>query len=195
MSSPGALESLEVTSEAPALAGAIVLITGIMAAGKSTVAQALAERLPVSVHLRGDLFRKMIVNGRAEVTPENWDAAERQLHLRYRLATNVAREYAAAGFAVVYQDVILGADVQRVVTLLDPRRQPVHVVVLAPSAEVAAERDMRRPKTGYGAWTAAELDELLRNETAPIGLWLDTSALTVEETVDAILTRLADARV
>jgi hypothetical protein len=47
--------------------GQIVLITGNMASGKSSVAQALAERLPRSVHLRGDLFRRMIINGRAEM--------------------------------------------------------------------------------------------------------------------------------
>ena len=41
-----------------------------MAAGKSTIAQALAERLPKSVHLRGDLFRRMIVNGQAEMSFE-----------------------------------------------------------------------------------------------------------------------------
>jgi dephospho-CoA kinase len=36
----------------------LILVTGIMAAGKSTVAQLLAERLaPQSVHLRGDVFR------------------------------------------------------------------------------------------------------------------------------------------
>lgn len=34
-------------------AGGVTLITGVMAAGKSTVVQALAERLPRSVHVRG----------------------------------------------------------------------------------------------------------------------------------------------
>lgn len=43
----------------------VILITGNMAAGKSSVAQALAERLPQSIHPRGDVFRRMIVNGRA----------------------------------------------------------------------------------------------------------------------------------
>ena len=43
----------------------IFLITGLMASGKSTVAQVLAERLPRSVHLRGDAFRRMIVNGQS----------------------------------------------------------------------------------------------------------------------------------
>jgi uridine kinase len=39
----------------------IILIAGNMASGKSTVAQALAERLPKSVHLRGDVFRRMVL--------------------------------------------------------------------------------------------------------------------------------------
>ena len=55
----------------------IILITGNMAAGKSTVAQALAERLPMSVHLRGDRFRRMIVNGQAEMS--NTDHKMRRL--------------------------------------------------------------------------------------------------------------------
>lgn len=42
----------------------VVLVTGVMASGKSTVAQALAERLPRAAHVRGDLFRRMIVSPR-----------------------------------------------------------------------------------------------------------------------------------
>ena len=170
-----------------------MLITGIMAAGKSTIAQRIAERLPVSVHLRGDFFRKMIVNGRAEVTPENWVLAERQLHLRYRIATAVARENVANGFTVIYQDVILGADLKMVIELLDPRIQPVHVIVLAPSPEIAAQRDLDRAKTGYLDWTADELDASLRTGTPRVGVWIDTSKLTVDETVDEILDHLKDA--
>jgi chloramphenicol 3-O-phosphotransferase len=166
-----------------------------MAAGKSTVAQALAEHLPQSVHLRGDLFRRMIVNGQAEVTPENWEQAERQLHLRYRLATQAAITYAEAGFTVLYQDVILGPDLQRVVDLLGEAPNRLFVVVLAPTPEVATRRDQDRAKTGYGAWSAAELDEGLRRETPPLGLWLDTSEMTVEATVAAIIDRANEARV
>jgi adenylylsulfate kinase-like enzyme len=54
----------------------VFLVTGIQAAGKSTVAQALAERLERSVHVRGDLFRRMVVNGGVEMGPadpwQNW---------------------------------------------------------------------------------------------------------------------------
>ncbi|MGH3682898.1 MAG: AAA family ATPase [Natronosporangium sp.] len=68
-------------------------MTGIQAAGKSTAAQTLAERLPRTVHLRGDAFRRMIVAGRAEMTPDPTAEVIRQLRLRYRLAAEVADAY------------------------------------------------------------------------------------------------------
>lgn len=71
----------------------VILITGNMAAGKSSVAQALAERLPKSVHLRGDVFRRMIVSGQAAMTVHLSAEAERQLWLRYRLAAAAAELY------------------------------------------------------------------------------------------------------
>jgi chloramphenicol 3-O-phosphotransferase len=172
----------------------IVLVTGIMAAGKSTVAQALAERSPRSVHLRGDVFRRMIVNGRAEMTPALADEANRQLRLRYELAAAAALRYAQAGFTVVYQDVIIGPALRDVVELLKPAPR-LYVVVLTPSPVVVAQREAGRDKTGYGAWTPEILDRGLRTDTPRIGLWLDTSAMTLGETVDAILARLPEALV
>jgi chloramphenicol 3-O-phosphotransferase len=163
--------------------GDIVLVSGIMAAGKSTIAQALAEHWRPSVHLRGDLFRRMIVNGQEPMTPENWAAAERQLHLRYRLATTAALQYAGAGFIVCYQDVIIGAELSRVVDLLASRSGNLFVVMLTPEPVVALARDRARTKTAYGDWTPQDLAAGLEQETPRMGLWLDTSDLTVDETV------------
>lgn len=167
--------------------GSIWLITGIMASGKSTVAQRLAERLPKSVHLRGDLFRRMIVNGRAEMTPEASNEAVDQLWLRYRLAATSADLYCRAGFTVVYQDVILGRVLTEVIELV--RHLSLHVVVLCPSAEAVAQREAARDKRGYGIWMPEQLDAVLRSDTPRVGLWLDTSTLSVDETVDEILAR------
>ena len=176
------------------LAGAakLILITGIMAAGKSSVSEHLARRLPKSVHLRGDLFRRMIVNGRVDMTPDPSLEARTQLALRYRIAASVAKAYVAAGFDVVYQDVLLGTYLAEVIELLRPLE--LHVVVLCPSAEVVARRETERKKRGYGAFTPADLDRVLREETAPVGLWLDTSSQTLDETVESILSRLDEAR-
>ena len=170
----------------------ILVVTGIMAAGKSTVAQALAERLPRAVHLRGDLFRRMIVSGRVEVTPDLPAEAMRQLDLRHELAAMVAGRYAEAGFTVIWQDVILGPTLVRVAELL--RGRSFGIVVLCPSPEAVAAREAGRAKTGYSAWTPADLDHGLRADTPRLGLWLDSSALSVGETVDAILARVAETR-
>ncbi|WP_377273793.1 AAA family ATPase [Peterkaempfera sp. SMS 1(5)a] len=168
----------------------VVLVTGVMASGKSTVAQALAERLPRSVHLRGDFFRRMVVNGREAARPGAGVEAARQLTLRYRAAAATADLYAAEGWTVVVQDVVLGEQLDTFIGLV--RTRPLHVVVLAPRAEVVAARDAARGKTGYGSgWTVEAIDAVLREHTPRLGLWLDSSELTVAQTVDRILTAMA----
>ncbi|MBI1279087.1 MAG: phosphotransferase [Anaerolineaceae bacterium] len=162
-----------------------------MAAGKSTIAQAAAERLPKSVHLRGDLFRRMMINGQVAIQPPLSDEALGQLRLRYQLAAQAADTYCAAGFTVVYQDVIIGEILNEVVAL--HQRWPLYVVVLCPSPAAALERDANRHKQTYSGWTPEGLDASLRDETPKIGLWLDTTSLTVDETVDAIFNQLETA--
>ena len=171
----------------------VVVITGVMAAGKSTVAQALAERLPRAAHVRGDAFRRMIVSGREEYVPGGDGEGEAQLRLRYRLSAATADAYAQAGFTAVVQDVVLGEDLASYVGLV--RTRPLYVVVLAPSPEAVAAREAGRAKTGYGAWSVTDLDGALRASTPRLGLWLDSSELTVGETVEAILAGRERARV
>ena len=172
---------------------AIIVITGAMAAGKSTVAQLLAERLPRAAHVRGDLFRRMIVSGQAPMSSPLSAEAVSQLWLRHRLAAQVADGYAAAGITAVVQDILIGDDLSGFVGLL--RHRPVYVVVLAPDAGTLARRDAARTKTGYVGWTPAGFDRELRATTPPIGLWLDTSHHSPDQTVASILSRLAEAKV
>ncbi|WP_436786793.1 phosphotransferase-like protein [Yinghuangia sp. YIM S10712] len=173
----------------------VVVITGIMASGKSTVAQLLAERFPRSVHVRGDVFRRMVVSGRVEKNPGEDAEADAQLRLRYRASAAAVGVYAEAGWTVVVQDVILGDYLDAYLEFLSVR--PVHVVVLAPRPEVVAVREAGRIKSGYseGGWTVDGLDAVLRGETPRRGLWLDTSEWSSAETVDVILARLHEARV
>ncbi|MER6916580.1 AAA family ATPase [Streptomyces sp. NPDC000594] len=182
------------TTYVPELDSAVLLITGVMAAGKSTVAQALAERLPKAAHVRGDAFRRMTVTGRVDMGSPDGAEALAQLRLRYRLSASSADGYAAAGWTAVVQDVVIGPELASYVDLV--RTRPLYVVVLAPSPSTVAARESARPKTGYSpALTVADLDQGLREDTARLGLWLDTSEQTPSETVDAILARLEEARV
>ncbi|MGQ4618684.1 AAA family ATPase [Nocardia sp. R7R-8] len=171
------------------MASAVYLITGIQAAGKSTVAQALAERLPHSAHVRGDAFRRFVVNGRAEMSADPSPEALAQVRLRHSLAAATADAYADSGFTAVLQDVFLGEFLPWTADLIVTR--PLYVIVLAPRPDVVLAREAGRGKDAYDEFTVAGLDRVLRENTPRIGLWLDTSDLTVEQTVDRIL---ADAR-
>jgi chloramphenicol 3-O-phosphotransferase len=173
---------------------AVILVTGIQAAGKSTIAQLLAERLPNSVHVPGDLFRRMIINGRADMTPDPTSEAMWQLRLRYQLAATVSDTYFQAGFTVIVQDVILGSHLAEMTAMI--RSRPLLVIVLAPQAAAIADREKRRGKTAYGPWAIEQLDTVLRHQTPRLGLWLDTSGQTPAQTADEILSRAwAEARI
>jgi hypothetical protein len=174
------------------------LITGVQAAGKSTVADLLATQFERGVHVRGGQFYRWVVRGWVHVDGEPASEVRRLLDLRYRLSARVADEYSAAGFAVVVQDNIFGADVTPWLTSIAAR--PRHLVVLRPSvAAVAAREEARRQKTGKvayrdGAPSIEGLDDLLA-ATPRVGLWLDTSNQEPEQTVTEILSRASETLV
>ncbi len=166
---------------------AVVLFTGISAAGKSTVAELLARRFERGVHVKGDTFRRMIVAGREDMTVASSDEAWRQLRLRYRLAAATAEAYHESGFSVVVQDVVIGPVLRDYVDSI--RSRPLLVVVLAPRPEVVARREAGRRKDAYGDGNHSimALDAALRLDTPRLGMWLDTSTQTAEQTADEIV--------
>lgn len=167
---------------------AIYVVTGVMASGKSTVAEALAGRLEKGVHLRGDVFRKMIVTGREEMCENPSKEALKQLDMRYSITAKAAIEYYTNGFSVVVQDNYLGEKLLYFVELL--KSYPTYVVVLSPDIKTIMQRERDRGKKGYIGFTVESLYRHFIEETPRIGLWLDTTDMTVEETVNEILRRV-----
>lgn len=146
---------------------AIYLITGLMACGKSTVAELLASKMDKAVHLRGDVFRRMIISGRADMSPAPSEEAVRQLHLRYCLAADAAKTYYDNGFNVVLQDNYYGEELSRILTMLEG--YPVHTIVLCPNVQAVKEREKRRGKVGYVGFTVEELYADFMQSTPKIG--------------------------
>ncbi|MEV6288732.1 AAA family ATPase [Kribbella sp. NPDC051770] len=172
----------------------VVLITGMQAAGKSTIAPLLASRLgPPAATLDGDVFHHGVVAGAVGMTPDPEPEAVRQLELRYAATAKIAQHYADAGFDFTCSDIILGAHVERWFAAL--RDVEPHLVVLVPSVDSIVTRELGRGSTSYAAWQrpGESLADAVRTLQAGLteipqrGLWLDTTNQTPAETVEAIL--------
>jgi chloramphenicol 3-O-phosphotransferase len=169
----------------------VVLVTGLQAAGKSTVAPLLAARLgPPAATLDGDVFYTGVVAGAEVMTPAPSAEAIRQLELRYDASALVAQHYADAGFDFVCSDIVLGEHVERWFSRLSGVEK--HLVVLAPSVESIVERELARGgNNSYRDW-GASLEDAVRalqaglNEIPRRGMWLDTTGQTPAQTVDEI---------
>jgi predicted kinase len=166
---------------------AVYLITGPMAAGKSTVARLLAQRFDRGVHLEGDVFRRSVVSGREEMTPDPKPEALEQLRLRYRLAAAAADAYFDSGFSVALEDVVAGPLLDEYRAMI--RSDPCHVVVLLPSMEAVAAREAQRELKGYDRWMLEQFYDGFVETTPRVETWLDTTALSPEQTVGEILRR------
>jgi predicted kinase len=174
----------------------LFVISGVSAAGKSTVAQLLAERCERGVCVPGDAIRAMMVSGRVDVGPDAGAEALRHLTLRYAGALAVADVFLRGGFDVVVEDVIIGSVLRDFLDLV-----PVpefHLVFLDPDAAAIERRERERdhaPAYGPDRWSVAGLQAVLREETDRIGLWLDTSGQSAAQTVEAILSHPDASRV
>jgi adenylylsulfate kinase-like enzyme len=165
----------------------IFLITGIPASGKSTVGQLLAQYFPRAVHIDGDVINGFIVTGKVFMSSEPKPEALEQLYLRYGQAAMLAQSYLEAGFTVVWQDNCFGDALQYCADLI--QHDSLRVVVLTPNVEVIRQRNAARGKDGYAGYSIEELDRSLRFETPKIGIWIDSSEQTPDQTVNEILER------
>jgi predicted kinase len=164
----------------------LFVVSGTQGAGKSTVAQLLARRFERGAWVSADALQKMIVSGR--VWPEGVamsGAAERQLWLRLKHACLLGRSFVDAGISAVVDDIVVGSRLDELLEHLAGER--FVFVMLTPRLEVVRERERER---GTALWEQWEwLDDEIRTKTRRIGLWLDNSDQTPDETVNQILAR------
>lgn len=159
----------------------VVMVTGLQAAGKTTIGNLLAAALhPLSAHFDGDVFYRMVANGHSGMSVEPTEEALRQVRLRYEAAALVARHYADAGFDFVYSDIVLGRDVEKWLDSVGGER---HLVVLVPSIDAIVARETARRKNSYRDWMTpgGTLADAVRSMSRLLdavprrGLWLDTT--------------------
>jgi chloramphenicol 3-O-phosphotransferase len=133
---------------------------------------------------------QFIVSGLVPPQGPPRDEARAQLALRRRNMCALADSFADAGFVPVLDDVVVSAPVLEGY-LAGLRSRPLLLVQLAPRLDVIRMRDGARDKHVFEMWS--HLDAELRRGMTGFGLWLDTSTMTVAETVREILARCDEA--
>jgi adenylate kinase family enzyme len=127
----------------------VLIITGPPGAGKSTVAQALAERYDRVAHIDVDTLRHF-VTPTGYVSPGK-PGFERQHALATRNACAMARNFLEERIAVIIDDVVITrADLDAYVSELKSAGVPVHYIRLWMSLDVCqmrnrARREARQP--------------------------------------------------
>jgi adenylate kinase family enzyme len=165
---------------------AVLVISGIPGAGKSTISSLIARRLSRSVHIEAEVLHRFIVEGSVWPDGEPHEEAMRQLRLRGRNVALLADSFFEAGFTPVIDDVVIGTRLAELRS--DLRNRPLLFVLLLPRLDVVRERNRQRPnKDVFEVWR--HLDAVARAETPRIGLRLDTSDQTAEESAEEILRR------
>lgn len=171
----------------------IFLIVGPPAVGKSTTSRALCAQFSRSVHIPVDDVRTMVVSGLVLPQPDWSDELALQVSLARRAAVDIATRYREAGFTVVLDDFV---DPHHLEEYSAGREAPhLRKVLLYPAEDEARRRNFTRSgdtpdrhyidvgiRHVYGLISAG-MGELQRSGW----LILDTTSMTVEETVAAIL--------
>ena len=168
----------------------IIVIAGLPGVGKSTVSHLVASRLGRAAHVEADRLHEMIVAGAVhpEASGPTGEAAE-QVRLRLKNATVLARSFVAAGFSAVIDDIITGSRFDDLVE--DLGDTPFCFVMLLRDLEVMKDewRAIGSPFVDSFDW----LDKEIREQTPRRGLWIDTTGVSVDDTVEAVLAGLDDA--
>lgn len=173
----------------PTQPGPIFFLTGAPGAGKSTVARALAQRFDHGIHIDIDKIRLMVASGIALHQPgiDNPEVA-RQLRIAHVAAGQMAKTYADEGFAVIADHC---SHVPFINAFLDQVKTAT-VVALRPNLTVNQTRNLLRSSHGVNFASLKPVIEMLYeslpHEYAEANIpIIDTTVLTVEETVDQIL--------
>ncbi|HEY7467237.1 MAG TPA: AAA family ATPase [Dehalococcoidia bacterium] len=163
----------------------VLILTGPPGAGKSTVADALAERYDRVAHVDVDTLRHFITPT-GYVSPGK-PGFERHQALAIRNACALARNFLEERIAVIIDGVVIGrSDLDAYVAGLQPAGDPIHFVRLMPSLSACQARNVQRAE---GRQTPARVESVWRQFEAAgpfAGATIDSSELSAYETADRL---------
>ena len=155
----------------------LFVLTGPAGVGKSTISKGIAKRLEKSYLIEGDDLYNMIVGG--YVSP--WKEGN-YLDLLWKNAFSLIKNSLENGFDVVFNYIIGKDDVVKIKQAFPNAN--IKFVVLMVDEKTIVERDKLRPEDCQMGERALVLLRELREENFDEKYILDTSNLTIEQTIE-----------
>jgi chloramphenicol 3-O-phosphotransferase len=174
------------------VSGPVFVISGVVGTGKSSVSAALMGRFERGIHIPVDDIRSWVVAGYADPNKPWNDETDLQFRLARGGAAHMARSYSDAGFAVALDDVLRPHEVDEIFTPVLTGRALIRVLLYAP-LEVVLHRNATRTNKDFDTSVLEDTIRMLHEQVDPDAehwpgwLVLDTSRMTIDQTVEAIL--------
>jgi hypothetical protein len=142
--------------------------------------------MPRAAQVSGDAVNVMIRSGFVRFMGQPTEEALRQDELCNRNMCCLANNFIDFGFTVLMDTVLADrAELDFFIALLSPR--PVRLVVLDPGIDVCKYRNAgREPEDRFEFDGYERLEADMLREFGDIGWWLDTSALSADQTADRL---------
>lgn len=172
------------------MAPPVFLITGQLAAGKSTVAAGVLQHYERGVHVDVDAIREMVVSGHASPLQPG-DEVEHQFRLALVAASRLAKVYHEAGFVVAVEGAF-DPDFARQALIDAGLAGAIVGVQLVPDRATALQRNRDRTTKPFDPAILEDaigwIDDDLSARPSPAGYTrIDNSAETAEATIARVL--------
>ena len=157
----------------------LYIITGPAGVGKSTISKELAKSYNKSVLIEGDTIYHQVIGGFVQA----WKKGN---HLKtfWKVCVNIIKTYLEDGFNVVFNYIVTPENLELIKT--EFKDYNVKFIVLMAGEATLLARDKERPTDCQMGQRCLTLLNSFKNRNYNLRNILDTSNLSINETVDII---------
>lgn len=154
----------------------LYIITGPAGVGKSTISKEIAKHKKKSVLLEGDDIYHQVVGGYVNAWKEG-----NHLEIFWKVCLNTIKIYLENGYDVIFNYIINPENVEML--KYEFKKYDIKFIILISNEKILLERDNLRSEDCQMQERCIKLLESFKNKDFAEKFYLDTTYLSVEETV------------